>query len=129
MAKPALLHVEAFEHRGVELLAGAVVGLAVGVPTARGERGRQLQDLLPLAEVGVEVAQPVLGDLDVGTDAGLLGLEGRHVDGARVVRVEELAPLGFCLGEPSGEQLTLRGVGALAFDDLGFHVRAEPVGP
>ncbi|MDA8296843.1 MAG: hypothetical protein M0004_09700 [Actinomycetota bacterium] len=129
MAEPAVLHVEALEHRGVELLAGAIAGLPVGVAAARGEGGGELQDLLPLAQVGVEVGQPVLGGVDVGADAGLLGLEGRHVDGARVIRVEKLAPLGFCLGEPAGEQLALRGVGALAFDDLGRHLLAQPVGP
>ena len=69
VAKPAVFHVEALEHRRVELLAGAVGGLAVGVPAARGEGGGQLQDLLPLAEVGVEVAGPVLGGVDVGADA------------------------------------------------------------
>ncbi|MDA8279260.1 MAG: hypothetical protein M0Z63_02355 [Actinomycetota bacterium] len=119
MAEPAVLHIEALEHRGVELLAGAVGRLGVGVTATGGEDRRQLQDLLPFAEVGVEVTQAVLGSLDVGADARLLRLQGRDVDGADVVGVEELSPLGFGLGDPAGEQLALGGVGPLAFDDLG----------
>ena len=75
VAEPAVFHVEALEHRRVELLAGAVGGLPVGVAAAGGEGGGQLQDLLPLAEVGIEVAEAVLGGLYVGADAGLLGLQ------------------------------------------------------
>ena len=75
MAEPAVFHVQALEHRRVELLAGAVRRFAVGVAAAGGEGGRQFQDLLPLAEVGIEVAEAVLGGLDVGADAGLLGLQ------------------------------------------------------
>ena len=75
MAEPAVFHVEALEHCRVELLAGAVGGLGVGVGAAGGEGGCQLQDLLPFTEVGVEVAEAVLGGLDVGADAGLLGLQ------------------------------------------------------
>ena len=100
VAEPAVFHVEALEHRGVELLAGAVAGLAVGVAAAGREGGGQFQDLLPLAEVGVEVAEAVLGRLDVGSDAGLLGLQGPNVERTGVVGVEELAPLAFGLGEP-----------------------------
>ena len=122
VAEPAVLHVEALEHRRVELLAGAVGRLGVGVGAAGGEGGRQLQDLLPLTEVGVEVTEAVLGGSDVGADASLLGLQGRDVDGAGVVGVEELSPLRFGLGEPAGEQLALGAVGALAFDDLGGHL-------
>ena len=61
MAEPTALHVEAHEHRRIELLAGAVSDLAVGVDAARGEGGGQLQDLLPLAEVAVEISEAVLG--------------------------------------------------------------------
>ena len=129
VAEPAVLHVEALEHRRVELLAGAVAGLAVGVGAAGGESSRQLQDLLPLAEVGVEVSEAVLGGSDVAADARLLGLQGRDVDRAGVVGVEELAPLRFGLGEPAGEQLALGGIGTLAFDDLGGHLLAQPFRP
>ena len=65
-----------FRRRGVEQLAGAVVGLAVGVPTASGERGGQLQDLLLLTEVGVQFGQSVLGGIDGRADPGLLDLQG-----------------------------------------------------
>ncbi|MGO9287972.1 MAG: hypothetical protein ACLQIJ_04360 [Polyangia bacterium] len=37
MAEPAVFHVQAFEHGSIELLAGALVGLAVGVAAAGGE--------------------------------------------------------------------------------------------
>ncbi|MDA8292973.1 MAG: hypothetical protein M0040_01200 [Actinomycetota bacterium] len=121
MADLPVFHVEPFEHRGVELLAGAVAGLAVGVAAAGGEGGGQLQDLLPLGEVGVEVGETILGRGEVGADAGLLDLQGGDVDGAAVVGVEELAPFGFGLGDPAGEQLALGGVGTLAFDHLGVH--------
>jgi len=42
---------------GSELAAGAVGSLAVGVAAAGGEGGGELQDLLPLGEVGVEVGE------------------------------------------------------------------------
>ncbi|MHB1504980.1 MAG: hypothetical protein ACYCTL_13195 [Acidimicrobiales bacterium] len=124
MAEPAAFHIEAFEHRGVEQLAGPVVGLAVGVAAPGGEAGRQLQDLLPLAKVGVQIGEAVLCGLDVGADGGLFGLEGGYVDGSGVVGVEELSPLRFGLGEPAGEQLALGGVGGLALDHLGGHLFA-----
>ena len=54
MADPPVFRVEPFEHRGVELLAGAVARLAVGVAAAGGKGGGQLKDLLPLAQVGLE---------------------------------------------------------------------------
>jgi len=52
MAEPAAFHVEACERCGVELLAGPIVCLAVGVAAPGGERGGELQDLLLLAQVG-----------------------------------------------------------------------------
>ncbi len=88
MADPPVLHIEPFEHRGVELAAGAVGGLAVGVAATAGESGGELQDLLPLGEVGVEVGETILGRREVGADAGLFHLQGGDVDGAAVVGVE-----------------------------------------
>ena len=108
MAEPAVLHVHPFEDRRVELLGRAVGGLAVGVAAAGGEAGRQLEDLLPFAQVGVEVAEAVLGGGEVCSDAGLLGFEGGDVDGAGVVGIEQLAPLGLGLGELAGEQRARR---------------------
>ena len=102
MADPPVFHVEAGEHGGVEQPPGAVAGLAVGVAAAGGEGGGELQDLLPLGEVGIEVGQAVLGRGEVRGDAGLFGFEGGDVDGAAVVGVEELAPCGLGLGDPAG---------------------------
>ncbi|MGH9129354.1 MAG: hypothetical protein ACRDY2_10415 [Acidimicrobiales bacterium] len=129
MAEPAALHVQALEHRCVEQLAGPVVGLAVGIAAAGGQRGGQFKDFLLLGEVGVEVGQTVLGDVDGRADPGLLGLERRHVDGPAVVGVEQLAPFALGLGQPVGEQLTLGGIGCLALFDLPRHLLAEPLGP
>ena len=102
------------EHGGAELLAGAVGGLAVGclavgVAATGGESDGQLQDLLPLGEVGVEIGETILGGGEVGADAGLLDLQGGDVDGAAVVGVEQRAPFGLGLGDPAGEQLALGG--------------------
>ena len=111
MPEPAVLHVEPFEHSSVEMATGAVAGLAMGVTAAGGEGGGELQDLLPFAQVGVEVSEAILGRGEVGADAGLLGFEGGNVDGAAVVGVGELAPCGLGLGDPAGEQFPLDGVG------------------
>ena len=129
MAELAAFHVKAFKHCGVEELAGAVVGLAVGVAAAGGERGGQLQDLLLLADVGVEVDQPVLGGIDRRANPGLLGLERRHVDGAAVVGIEQPASFPFSLGQLAGEQLALGAVGLLALGDLGGHLLSQSLGP
>lgn len=75
MAEPAAFHFQPLEHCGVEQLAGPVVGLAVGVAPPGGQRSRQFEDLLLLAEVGVEVGQPLLGGIDGRADPGLLGLQ------------------------------------------------------
>ena len=53
MAEPAAFHLSSFEHRGVEQLAGPVVGLAAGAAAAGGECCCELQDLPPFAEAGV----------------------------------------------------------------------------
>ncbi len=42
IAEPAAFHIQAFEHRGVEQLAGPVVGLAIGIAAAGGERSGQV---------------------------------------------------------------------------------------
>ena len=49
--QPTAFHVDALEHRGVELLAGVVAGLGVGIAATGGERRCQFEDLLPFAEV------------------------------------------------------------------------------
>jgi len=103
VADTPVFHVEPFEHRGVELLAGTVGGLAVGVAAAGGEGGGELQDLVPLGEVGVEVGETIFGRSEVGADVGLLELRSGDVDGAAVVGVEQLAPFGLGLGDPAGE--------------------------
>ena len=129
VADPTVLHIEPGEHGGVELAAGALAGHSVGVAAAGGDGGGKLQDLLPLGEVGVEVAQAVLCGSEVGADAGLFGFEGGDVDGAAVVGVEQLAPCGLGLGDPSGEQLPLGDVGPLALDHLGGELLAQALGP
>ena len=68
MAEPAGFHVQALEHRGVEQLAGPVVGLAVGVAAAAGQRGGQPQDLLLRRQVRIKIGQTVLGSLRLQID-------------------------------------------------------------
>jgi hypothetical protein len=129
VAEPAVSYVEPLEHRGVELATGAVAGLAVGVTAAGGEGGGELQDLLPFAQVGVEVDEAILGRGEVGADTGLLDLQGGDVDRAAVVGVEQLAPFGLGLGDPAGEQLPLGGIGVLALDHLGVQLFFQALGP
>ena len=129
IAELAAFHVEAFEDCGVEQFAGAIVGLAVGVAAAGGQRRGQFKDLLPLGDVGIEVGQAVLDGVDGRADPGLLGLEGGDVVGAAVVGVEQLAPFTPCLGQPVGEQVALGRVGCLALFDLGGHLPSQSLGP
>ena len=107
VAEPAVFHVQPLEHRGVEQLAGAVAGLAVGIAAAGRERGRQFQDLLLLAEVGVEVGQAVLGRGEIGTDAGFAEFErGLLID--RITKdFERKAARGEWLGGPGPYGYTL----------------------
>ncbi len=94
-----------------------------------GEAHGGLEDLPPLGQVGVDGGESFLGTADVGGDAGLLGLQGGDVDGARAVGVEELAPLRLGLGELADEELALGGVAVLASGDLGFQLFAQPLQP
>jgi len=95
LAEPAAFHVEAFEHRRVEQLARPVAAFSVRLATAGRECRGGFKNLLPLGEVRVEASETVVRRGEVRTDARLFDPERRDVDRARVVRVEELAPLGL----------------------------------
>ncbi|HVC24904.1 MAG TPA: hypothetical protein VND23_04025 [Acidimicrobiales bacterium] len=115
----AVAHLDAGEDGLVEPAPGWREGSGVRLGAVGGEAHGGFEDLLPLGQVGVDRGEPFLRTTDVRGDAGLLGLQGRDVDGARIVGVEELAPFGVGLGELAGQELALGGVAILAGGDLG----------
>ena len=75
MAEPAAFHVQAFEHGGVEQLAGPVAAAPVAGGTTRREPEGEFHHVLPVVEARVEDALTRLGGPQLGTDALLLAPE------------------------------------------------------
>jgi hypothetical protein len=75
--------------------------------------------------VGVDGGETILDGAGLARDAVVLALEHGYVDGAGVVRVQQLATLAFELGQLASLELALCGVAALAGHDLGLHVNDE----
>jgi hypothetical protein len=125
VADPAVIHVGPFEHGDVQLPADGIAGLVVGLATASGEGGGELQALRPPSGDDGEIDETIFGRREVGADAGLLDFRGETVDGAAVVGVEQLTPFGLGSDDPAGRQLTAGRIGAWASDHLGLESLAQ----
>ena len=119
---------ERLEHGAVVEGAGALVGDAVGAAAALREPHGDVEDLQPLRQRGVDVAESALHIGDLVAQPLLLLAQHHHVDRACIVGVEQLAALRIQFRHPLGLEVALGDVALLAGHQLRLQPGAETLG-